>query len=226
MPEAESRLQISLEPELRTHLKGVYFCLGSLVISTAVGCILFYCEMFQYGVTSSLLTFILITALHLLPDDGKNFWLRFSIMTMFGFCSGQLLGPLMVFVALIDQKLIISSLIGCFVLYLSLTLTALFSSSGKYLVLNRVLIAGCNSMTIMTLINVLLQSMWIQYVQLYLGVFIMAGFVLYNTQVVMEKFRSGNHDIINHSLDLFFDMANLLRKLLILLTELRKVDKM
>lgn len=223
MPEAERRPQTHLEPELRIHLKSVYLCLAVIVISTAVGCILFCSESFQYGVTSSLLTFATIVALHLLPDDGKNFWFRFSIMTLFGFCAGQLLGPLMLFVALVDPKLVISSLVGSFVLYLSLTLTAIFSSSGKYLFLNRILIAICNIMTIMTLINVMLQSLLIQYVQLYLGVAVMAGFVLNNTQVLMEKFRDGDQDFINHSLDLFFDMANLLRKVLILMTEQRRI---
>lgn len=222
MPEAESPILTNLEPELRAHLKGVYLCLSTTAASTAVGCGLYYGEFAQYGILSSLMTFGLIAALHFFPDNGKNFWFRFLMVVCFGFCAGQLLGPLMQFVALVDQKLIISSLVGSTAIYLSLTLTAIFSPARKYLFLNGILIAMCNTMTIMSLLNIFVKSYLVQYMQLHLGVAVMAGFVLYNTQVIMEKFRSGDHDSINHSIGLFFDMVNLLRKVLVLLAERRR----
>lgn len=221
MPEAESPLQTNLEPELRAHLKRVYLCMLTIAASAAVGCGLYYRECAQYGTLSSLMTFGLVVALHFLPDNGKNFWFRFPMAVCFGFCAGQLLGPLMQFVALVDPKLIISSLVGSTAIYLSLTFTAIFSPPRKYLFLNGILIAMCNTMTIMSLLNIFVKSYLVQYMQLHLAVAVMAGFVLYNTQVIMEKFRSGDRDSINHSIGLFFDMANLLRKVLILLAERR-----
>jgi hypothetical protein len=47
----------------------------------------------------------------------------------------------------------------------------------------------------------------------------MAGFILFDTQAIMEKRRMGNQDYIGHSLDLFFDFITMFRKLLIILTQ-------
>lgn len=47
----------------------------------------------------------------------------------------------------------------------------------------------------------------------------MSAFILYDTQAIMEKHRAGNTDCIKHSLDLFFDLATVFRRLLIILTQ-------
>lgn len=46
----------------------------------------------------------------------------------------------------------------------------------------------------------------------------MCGFVLYDTQLIMEKRRNGDKDFIVHSLDLFTDLIGIFRRLLIILT--------
>ena len=55
--------------------------------------------------------------------------------------------------------------------------------------------------------------------QLYVGVFVMAAFVLFDTQNIIEKVRIGNRDVVQHSLDLFFDVLSMFRRLLIILTQ-------
>jgi len=47
----------------------------------------------------------------------------------------------------------------------------------------------------------------------------MCGFVLYDTQMIIEKHRMGDKDYIQHSLSLFVDMINIFRRLLIILTQ-------
>ena len=47
----------------------------------------------------------------------------------------------------------------------------------------------------------------------------MCGFVLFDTQAIMEKRRAGSTDYVKHSLDLFFDIAAIFRRLLIILTQ-------
>lgn len=54
---------------------------------------------------------------------------------------------------------------------------------------------------------------------MYIGLFAMAGFILYDTQAIMEKRRAGSTDCVKHSLDLFFDLATVFRRLLIILTQ-------
>lgn len=59
--------------------------------------------------------------------------------------------------------------------------------------------------------------------QLYIGLIVMAAFVLFDTQMIMERCRAGSTDCIRHSLDLFFDLVSMFRRLLIILTQ--KVSK-
>lgn len=210
----------SFEQELQNHLKTVYLCLFTIMASTAAGCSLYCVESFQHGTISSIMSFVLIIALHF-HRDSCNFWLRFSVIVCLGFCTGQLLGPFMMFVGLVDPRLVISSLIGSTVLFLSLTLTARYFRSLQYRFTDGALVIVSNILTIISIINLFLKSDKVQDILLHLGLAVTAGFVLFDTQEIMEKFQCGDTDSINHSLILFFHMLNLSRKLLILVVENR-----
>lgn len=54
---------------------------------------------------------------------------------------------------------------------------------------------------------------------LYLGLALMSGFVLYDTQLIMEKRRAGDKDFVAHSVDLFVDFIGIFRRLLIILAQ-------
>lgn len=54
---------------------------------------------------------------------------------------------------------------------------------------------------------------------MYIGLVVMSAFILYDTQAIMEKRRNGNTDCVKHALDLFFDVATVFRRLLVILTQ-------
>lgn len=54
---------------------------------------------------------------------------------------------------------------------------------------------------------------------MYIGLVVMSAFILYDTQAIMEKRRNGNTDVVKHALDLFFDIATIFRRLLVILTQ-------
>jgi FtsH-binding integral membrane protein len=62
-----------------------------------------------------------------------------------------------------------------------------------------------------------MQSTAIFNVYLYLGLAIMCAFVLYDTQLIVEKCASGDTDYIWHSVDLFIDLIDIFRRLVIIL---------
>nr|CAD7416915.1 unnamed protein product [Timema cristinae] len=47
----------------------------------------------------------------------------------------------------------------------------------------------------------------------------MCGFVLYDTQLIIEKRRNGDKDFVTHSVDLFVDLIGIFRRLVIILTQ-------
>merc|ERR1712203_104373 len=54
---------------------------------------------------------------------------------------------------------------------------------------------------------------------LYLGGTLFCGFIMWDTQMIIEKRRRGDKDFIAHSLDLFIDFMQIFRKVLILLMQ-------
>lgn len=47
----------------------------------------------------------------------------------------------------------------------------------------------------------------------------MCGFVLYDTQLIIEKRRHGDKDFILHSVDLFVDLLGIFRRLVVILAQ-------
>ena len=54
-------------------------------------------------------------------------------------------------------------------------------------------------------------------IQLYLGLVMFCGFVLFDTQLIIERFNNGDNDYIWHSVDLFIDFIAIFKRLLIIL---------
>lgn len=71
----------------------------------------------------------------------------------------------------------------------------------------------------MALGNIFIQSRLIYQAHLYIGLVLMCGFVLYNTQSIIEKRRMGNKDFVTHAMDLFIDFIGIFKRLLIILTQ-------
>ncbi|KAH6919984.1 hypothetical protein HPB50_029028 [Hyalomma asiaticum] len=74
-------------------------------------------------------------------------------------------------------------------------------------------------MSLFSLVNLFMGSFFLFQTNLYLGVALFCGFVLYDTQIIIEKRKRGERDYIRHSVDLFLDFISIFRRLLIILTQ-------
>ena len=54
---------------------------------------------------------------------------------------------------------------------------------------------------------------------MWIGLLVFCGFVLWDTQMIILKKRSGDGDFVGHSLDLFIDFMQILRKIIVLLMQ-------
>lgn len=108
---------------------------------------------------------------------------------------------------------------GTTVVFVSFSIASLLSKRGQWLYLGGTLISALNMLVLFSLANIFFRSQMIYQAHLYLGLFVMCGFVVYDTQHIIEKNRMGSKDYIAHSLDLFLDFINVFRHLLIILTQ-------
>ncbi|PKK17951.1 transmembrane BAX inhibitor motif containing 6 [Columba livia] len=89
------------------------------------------------------------------------------------------------------------------------------------------LLSGLTLMLLSSLVNAFMGSTWLFTANLYLGLMVTCGFVLFDTQLIIEKAESGDKDYIWHCIDLFLDFVNIFRDLLMILgvTENKKKAK-
>merc|ERR1719432_726582 len=103
--------------------------------------------------------------------------------------------------------------------YASFTGVALFAPDGHYLFLGGTLLSGLSTLFWLGLINLFFQSQLLFQVYIWGGLLIFCGFIVWDTQMIIEKKRRGDGDFIGHSLDLFIDFMQVFRKILILLMQ-------
>ncbi|KNC32926.1 putative Bax inhibitor 1 [Lucilia cuprina] len=207
------------EPHVRQHLAKVYMMLCGTAAITATGSMLQMKNIIDLGMLAAIGSLLLVLGLHFYRDNGKNYYNRVAMLYAFGFCSGQTMGPLLQYVVSVNPSIIVTALVGTVVTFASLSVAALLAERGQFLFLGGILVSVINTMTLLSILNMFFKSMFVQMGQLYIGVFVMAAFVLFDTQNIIEKVRIGNRDVVQHSLDLFFDVLSMFRRLLIILTQ-------
>ena len=227
---------------MRQHLAKVYACLGGTTAFAVGGAYLHMANIYQSeNFFSGLLSVALILGLYLWRDNGKNFLPRLGLLMAIGVTTGESnahhhipereisprllsfagnsLGPLLNMAAALDPTIIVSALIGTSVVFVSFTAAALVAKRGQYIFLGGILMSVINYMALSALANMFIRSTVIYQGQLYIGLVAMSAFILYDTQAIMEKFRLGQRDPITHSMDLFFDLVSVFRRLVIILSQ-------
>ncbi|XP_069672021.1 probable Bax inhibitor 1 isoform X1 [Periplaneta americana] len=209
-----------LEEPVRQHLKNVYACLTMSTISAGVGAYIhIYTELLSAGLLTVIGSMGLLIALMATPDNGKNRKLRLGYLLGFAFFTGMGMGPLLDTVIQIDPSIIVTALVGTAVIFVSFSLSAMLAERGRWLYLGGTLMTLLSALLLLSLANLLFGSYLIFQAYLYLGLLLMCGFVLYDTQLIIEKRRNGDKDFVAHSVDLFIDFIGIFRRLVIILTQ-------
>ncbi len=79
------------------------------------------------------------------------------------------------------------------------------------------LFSGLSILMVMSLLNIFIGSTLIFRAEMYLCLAVFMGFVLFDTQLIVEKCNNGDKDYIWHSVDLFLDFINIFRQLMIIM---------
>lgn len=207
-----------LDAQSKHHLKNVYACLTISTFMAAAGAGLHVLtNVMKGGMLAALGSLGFMLALAFTANEAKNQMKRLGFLSAFAFCSGLSLGPLMDRVIDIDPSIVATAFIGTCVIFVCFSLSALWAESRSFLYLGGTLASGLTVMLVLGLMNIFFQSEMVFKINLYAGLFIFCGFILYDTQLIIEKRKNGDTDFIWHSVDLFLDFVNIFRRLMIIL---------
>jgi len=215
-----------LNQETRSHLKNVYAALTLSTFAAAGGAAVhIFTDMLKGGFLASIVGIGLLLALAFTSNEPKNQMLRLGYLSGFAFCTGLGLGPLMDAVIEIDRSIIPTAFLATCVIFASFSLSALWAKERSYLYLGGTLLSCMTVLLVLGLANIFMGSYLIYQIQLYGGLALFCAFILYDTQLIIEKRKNGDTDFIWHSVDLFLDFINIFRRLMIILAENKESKK-
>ena len=203
----------------KKHLKNVYASLAISTLAAAAGAAVhLFTEFLKGGLLASLGSIGFILALGFTSNEPKNQRKRLGYLVGFALCTGLSLGPLLEHVIAVDPTIVSTAFFSSTLIFVCFSLTALWAEERSFLYLGGSLISGLSIMCLMGLMNIFFQSTLIYQLHLYGGLLLFCGFILYDTQLIIEKKRNGDNDFIWHSVDLFLDFINIFRRILIILS--------
>jgi FtsH-binding integral membrane protein len=204
--------------ETQNHLYRVYLSLLLCVLAASAGAatsmyLRLNSNMSMMGVLGAMGMLIWIHS-----DSRKDeIQRRMTLLCGFGFFKGMSLGPLLSIVAFIDPSLIVTAFLGTVAVFACFTASAVLAKRRAYLYLGGILGSAVSLMLVLSLMNMFFRSVGFYMVELYGGLLIFSGYVVFDTQVILEKAELGSKDVIGHAATLFVDFVAIFVRVLIIL---------
>jgi FtsH-binding integral membrane protein len=212
----------ALSQKSQKHLLEVYKALTWALAVAAVGvCVQ---SKIQIGAgLSFILAFGALMWLSFTPfdpyDQGKQ-QKRFLLFTAFGFFKGCTIAPLVYLALTVDPSLVATAFFSCAVVFACFSVAALNAKRRSMLFLAGALSSAISTMMVLSLVNIFFRSPVVSFVHLYGGLLVFVGYVMYDTQLIIEKSISEIHpDSLSHALQLFIDFVAIFVRILIILLQ-------
>lgn len=206
-----------LSTYVQEHMIGVYGTLATGVGASACG------AAFQMATgapaTGFLAIFATIASMFYFLSQPPMSSRRGPALHLFAFTQGFATGPLLQLVADIDMMLPCIALAATASIFACLSGAALFSKRREYIYLGGVLGTAVTALFWVGLLNAFIRSSWMFGIQLYAGLLVFCGYVLYDSQLIIEKAEHGDKDKVQHAFDLFVDLLAIFRRVLIIMAQ-------
>ena len=143
----------------------------------------------------------------------------------FAFQLGFLVGPTINEIADVEPSLLIQALLYTAIAFTSFSIVALFSKRRSYLFLGGVILTMIQLMFFYRIFGWIMGTSTYNLPFLMCGLFLCCIYIIYDTQVIIEKAERGDKDVPTHTMMLFIDLFDLFIKILQILMELNKNEK-
>ncbi len=216
---ASSSLRNSgLDPVVSKHLRRVYGALLQVCGAAAIGSTAQMYLQWNNQFLGSMMVFASLLYFMYLPSHSPR---RHYAFLACGFSKGWALGPLLSLATIIRPGAVQLALVGAATVFGALSVSATYAQRRQYLYLGGFCASALSLMSLFSLVAVfwrgLAMSDFYLGLQLYGGLLVFSGYVLYDTSLIIEKAAIGERDYLQHALTLFVNLVAIFVRLLIIL---------
>ncbi|KAF2282732.1 hypothetical protein P3X46_016474 [Hevea brasiliensis] len=204
-----------ISPVVQAHLKQVYLTLCCTLVASAAGAYLHI----LWNIGGLLTTFACLGCMAWLlsvpPYEEQK---RVALLMAAGLFEGASIGPLIDLAIKIDPSVLITAFVGTSVAFGCFSAAAMLARRREYLYIGGLLSSG---------LSILL---WLQFAssifggsaaifkfELYFGLLVFVGYVVVDTQDIIEKAHLGDLDYVKHALNLFTDFVAVFVRILVIM---------
>ncbi|KAJ3391599.1 hypothetical protein HDU92_008948 [Lobulomyces angularis] len=213
------QFSIPISSQVKLHLTNTYTVLSQLFAISAVCCYLSLKYAFFNAFTeiAFLTTFISMIAFFFITPTTQNYNTRKYLLYTFAASKGFAISPLLGFVGFHNPGSIVVSLGAVAVLFVCFTYSAMKSPNNMYS-------AGLLSSTMGILFWVQMMQWFVyssklQVIELYLGIALFSIYLIYDTQLMIQRANAGKKDELKDALNLYVDIFQLFIRILVLLND-------
>lgn len=225
---------------MRNHLSRIYRTLGLSTVLASVGAYIHLYDVIPFvqgGILSLIVSvaslIILSFGYPFIRGDSNRSLLRSNIFGLFSFSYGLSLGPFLESIINISNDSIIpTALLLTALIFISFSASAIFSQRRSFLFLGGILTSAISVLSVLGLLNLFIGSQFLFNVDIYVGLLVFSGFLLFDTQMIIERIElatnnqvaSSNddgyqYDTIQDSLQLFLDSVSIFIRLAMILSK-------
>jgi len=213
----------ALNQTVRQHLTKVYSTLAIALFAAAAGSVIeiatgWFSGFFSFVALFGLVIWFAIT-------EPANVPKRLSLMLAIAFTNGINIAPLIGHTLHVNPAVVSTALLGTTLVFGCFSGAALLAERRSYLYLGGMLSSGVSLLVTLSFLNIFFHSLFVFNIQLYLGLVVFCGFVVFDTQLIVERAALGDKDFVGHALELFIDFIKIFVRLLIILSKDKKEKK-
>lgn len=161
----------------------------------------------------------------MLNRNNSQDWRRWCLAGI-SFQLGFLVGPAINHLAVVDPQILIQAIAYTSAAFVSFTALAMFSTRRSYLFLGAIIVTLMQALALYRLFSWLFgYNSGFSLGYLMVGLFTACLYIIYDTQIIIERAERGDKDEIAHAFTLFLDVFDLFMKILRILLELQKKEE-
>lgn len=208
-----------ISPAVQSHLKKVYLSLSCALVAAAIGVYL-HLLLNIGGLLTGLACIGSVIWLLSVPTYSNNEGKRATLLLAAAAFKGATLGPLIDAVIDIDPSILVSAFVGTSLAFACFSAAAITARRREYLFLGGLLGSGVSILMWLQLASAIFGgSSAIYTFEIYFGLLVFLGYIIFDTQMIIEKADHGDYDYLKHSLDLFIDFVAVFVRLVVIMAK-------